>query len=352
MMGEVWMVGPARDAKGGMSAVVTAYEEGGLFERWALRYLDSYRGPGLPRQLLVFGVALLQLLAALLRGRVALLHLHSASRGSFWRKSLLAALARLAGVPYLFHIHSGEFASWAAACSPRARRWLRHSLESARAVLVLTPSWAEQLKPLAPAARWRVARNPVRVPERCPDRSALRHRLLFLGRLRESKGANELLRALPALLQRHPQVRLTMAGDGDLPAMQALAAQLGVSHAVNFTGWIDGEAKAAALADHGVMVLPSHAEGLPIGLLEAMALGLVVVATRVGGIPELLRDGESAYLTPVRDVPALSAALCALLDEPAVCEARVAHAFNTVQAYALERVVEEMDQLYRQETSR
>lgn len=342
----VWMAGPARSAKGGMSAVVAAYEAAGLFSRWRLRYLDTYTRPGALNQLRVFGAAWLALLGGLLRGRVALLHLHSASRGSFWRKSLLAAVAGMAGVPYVFHVHSGEFAQWWRGRGAVGRWWVCRTLERARAVLVLTPGWVQTLQAGAPAARWRVARNPVEVPAACPQRAGLRERWLFLGRLRESKGANDLLAALPAVLARHPGVRLTMAGDGDVPAMQALAQRLGVADAVHFTGWIDGGAKDRALAEHGVMVLPSHAEGLPLTILEAMAQGLAVVATQVGGIPELVRDGHSAWLVPARDPAALSEALLALLEQPGACEQRVAQAFADVKAYALPQVVAEMDALY------
>lgn len=342
----VWMAGPARSARGGMSAVVAAYEADGLFERWRVRYLDTYTQPGALNQLRVFGAALLALLAGLLRAQVGLLHLHSASRGSFWRKSLLAALARAAGVPYLFHVHSGEFAQWWQARGGLARGWVRRTLEGAQAVLVLTPGWVETLRAAAPAARWIVARNPVQVPSRCPERSGLRQRCLFLGRLRESKGASDLLHALPSVLASHPELRLTMAGDGDLPAMQALARQLGVAGAVRFTGWIDGAAKQAEMERHGVMVLPSHAEGLPLTVLEAMAGGMAVVATQVGGIPEMVRDGHSAWLVPPHDPAALAAALRALLDDPAACERRVAQAFADVQHYALPRVVGELDALY------
>jgi glycosyltransferase involved in cell wall biosynthesis len=81
-------------------------------------------------------------------------------------------------------------------------------------------------------------------------------------------------------------------------------------------GWLDGERKARALASAEVFVLPSLSEGMPVALLEAMACGLAIVATRVGGVPELLGEGRDASLVGPGDPAALATALAALAAEP------------------------------------
>src|SRR6478609_6763919 len=125
MKPRVLMAGPAEHLPGGMSAVVLSYRRAGLFEALPLRYLSRYEGAAALMQLRVFGAALWRLLLELLAGRVDLLHVHSASRGSFWRKSLLCGLCRAFGKPYLFHIHSGEFGHfYREECGPLARWWL------------------------------------------------------------------------------------------------------------------------------------------------------------------------------------------------------------------------------------
>jgi hypothetical protein len=84
----------------------------------------------------------------LLVGNVALLHVHSASRGSFWRKSLLCWLAGRFGVPYVFHVHSGEFpVFFGNECSGWQQRWVRHTLRQAASVVVLTPGWLPRVSP-------------------------------------------------------------------------------------------------------------------------------------------------------------------------------------------------------------
>lgn len=312
----VWMVGPALQAPGGMSAVAQAYREAGLFDRWGVRYLSSYAGPGLLRQLATMLPALARLAGALLLGRVALVHVHSASRGSFWRKSVFCAVARLAGVPYVVHLHSGEFtAFYHRECSAIGRRWVRRVLRQAAAVIVLAPHWAREVAAIEPAAALRVVANPVVLPPVAQAVRAPARRLLFLGRLREKKGVFDLLAALPALRERHPGLRLCLAGDGDLDAVRRAASALGVADAVELPGWIDGAAKDAELRRADVLVLPSHFEGLPMCVLEAMAAGVPVVATAVGGVPFALDEGRCGALVPPGDVPALAQAVLRLFDD-------------------------------------
>lgn len=340
------LIGTAPNAPGGMSAVVMSYREAGLFELASCDYLSSYTQPGLWNQLRCFGGTLLTLCGRLLRRRVRLLHLNSASRGSFWRKSLLAALARQFGVPYLFHIHSGEFPDFHSQQSSLGKAWIRFTLERAARVLVVTEYWVPVLQKIAPHSKFQVLRNPVQVPVQQPDKSGLREQILFLGRVREKKGAFDLLQAMPALLAVVPSAKLLMAGDGDLDAARALCDTLGIAHAVEFTGWIDGTRKQHAIDSSGTFVLPSHFEAISVGILEAMAQGLVVVASRVGGIPDLVRDGSNGLLVPVHALDTLAGTLARIILEPAECERLTRQAFQDVQAYEMKAVVQSLLGIY------
>lgn len=344
----VWMFGPALEARGGMASVAQSYAEAGLFSQCGVRYLNTYEGPGIPLQLRVFGSALLKLLVALLFRKVDLVHLHSATRGSFFRKSLLAALCRLSGVPYLFHLHSGEFLKDFAERWPQwKRRWAQRTLSGASRVIVLSESWKAAFASQFPGARCEIILNPVEVPDRLPDKRDRRNELLFLGRITDKKGAFDLLRALPAALARQPKLRLTLAGPGDIERAKQLVLDLGLpAGVVDFPGWIDGPHKVMALERAGTFVLPSHFEGVPIGILEAMAEGLAIVATRVGGIPDVVDSGRNGRLVPVGDIEALSEALSQVADEASVTETQVQCAFVTVQSHKLQAVVASLAGLY------
>jgi glycosyltransferase involved in cell wall biosynthesis len=347
--GQVVMIGTSLDAPGGMTAVVRLYRDMGLFEQWQVRYLSSYETPRKLEQLRVMGRAVLAFLSLLLRGRVSLLHVHSASRGSFWRKSLFCALARLFRVPYIFHLHSGEFpVFFRDDCGPLAKHWVRLTLCSAARVVALTSSWRSALEQIAPGAKITVLGNPVALAGPLPPVRGARRHLLFLGRLREKKGVYDLVRAMPAVLAVMPQARFTLAGDGDLEGVAKLACELGVAAALNLPGWVDGPAKDQLLAGADVLLLPSYFEGLPICILEAMALGMPVISTNVGGIPEVLDNGRCGILLKPGDVPALSRAIIEILQEPALAEQLRFAAFERVSTvYSTTAVLQALGELYQ-----
>jgi glycosyltransferase involved in cell wall biosynthesis len=134
-------------------------------------------------------------------------------------------------------------------------------------------------------------------------------------RLVPIKGVSHLLRAIALLKDRFPQLRLEVAGDGPARAeLESEAAQLGISDRVKFLGWVDPWNQLRSR--WAVMVHPSLQEGLPLSMLEAMADGTSIVASSVGGVPEVIFDGASGTLVPAADPAALASAISLLLKDP------------------------------------
>lgn len=307
------MLGTDLRAPGGITAVVQAYRTMGLFEAWPLRYLPTFHRRGLGDRVRVVGEALLRFGAWCLRGEVAAVHAHTAARASFWRKTLFLLLGRAAGARTVLHLHDGSFPAWYAARSRPVQALVRWVLRRVDRVVLLTEGWRAWMLALEPAARCRVLRNPVPLPERPAEPQP--GRVLFLGRLWREKGIDDLLAAAARVAPQLPALQLVCAGDGELERVQALAQRLGLAGRVELPGWLDGEPKARALREAAVFVLPSYAEGLPMGVLEAMAQGVPVVASDVGGVREAL--GDAGLLVAAGDVEALAGALAALLQDPA-----------------------------------
>ena len=135
--------------------------------------------------------------------------------------------------------------------------------------------------------------------------------ILSVGRLSHEKGQADLIRAFSSVRDR---ARLVIVGDGpDRPSLERLTRTLGLEHAVAFVGMRANVAPFYATAD--VFVLPSLSEGSPNALLEAMACSLPIVATRVGGVPEIASDGATALLVPPRQPLAMAGAIVRLLDD-------------------------------------
>ncbi|MYM25901.1 glycosyltransferase [Duganella sp. FT135W] len=330
--GQVLMFSTDASGRGGVAAVVAGLAQAPFAAQHGVELVASHRDGGAWTKLRSFGGALATLLWRCCVARPAIVHVHTASRASFLRKSLLLAVARRFGCRTVLHLHGGGFADYTEQAGPLLRRWIQHSFSRASAVLVLSDSWAEFVAGMAPAAAVTVLPNAVVLPPPVAPEGRQPGRVLFLGRAETAKGIDDLLVALAALAPSRPQLQLVLGGDGDLERVSARAAELGLKDVLQLRGWLSREQVAQELAQATLLVLPSYREGLPMALLEAMACSCPVVATPVGGIPQLVADGENGLLVAPGDVPALTAALAALLDDADLCARLGARGRATIEA--------------------
>ena len=142
-------------------------------------------------------------------------------------------------------------------------------------------------------------------------------RLVCVGRLSEQKGQLLLVQAAHRLAAEGREFQLALVGDGEMRAdVEALIARHNLQTRVSITGWISNDQVRKEILASRAMVLPSFAEGLPVVIMEAMALSRPVITTYVAGIPELVHDGEHGWLVAAGDVDTLTEAMKACLDAP------------------------------------
>lgn len=216
---------------------------------------------------------------------------------------------RLGGPGYSFTVHGPEEFDMPAALQ------LPRKVRQARFVVAISSFGRSQLMRWIDADDW----SKVRVVHCGLDGEFLQQaltpppptpKLVCVGRLCEQKGQLLLLRALHRLREQGLRVELVLAGDGEMrPEVEALIAELGLADQVRITGWIGGDTVRQEILQARALVLPSFAEGLPVVLMEAMALGRPVISTYIAGIPELVDDGVHGWLIPAGDVQALADAM-------------------------------------------
>jgi glycosyltransferase involved in cell wall biosynthesis len=161
------------------------------------------------------------------------------------------------------------------------------------------------------------------------------------------KGHREFFTALAGIKGRHPLEALIIGGGRREAEMRQLAESLGLAGRVHFLGQRDDVPDLLAALD--LFVLPSHQEGVSLALLEAMAAGLPVIAAAVGGLPEVVADGESGLLIPAGDPEALAAALERLLGDPEFAAKLGSNARRQVEAnYSAERLGREINEIYEE----
>ena len=281
-----------------------------FFRTLALAWQTAPKGlKGRLYNLIYFGEALV--LAYHLR-RCGVQHLHNHIAKSSCTVAMLTS--ELSGIPYSFTLHGPDIFF-----APDHWR-LDEKIARARFVACISEFCRSQAMFLSAPESW----NKLKIihcgvdPRRYMPGTRAGNRLMFVGRLAAVKGVPVLLDALAQARATWPDLTLTLVGDGpDRAALEAQASALGIMEAVRFAGYRSQSDVASLLANHDALVLPSFAEGVPVVLMEAMATEMPVIATMVGGVSELVQDGESGRLVAPGDTDALRAAILSVMGDSA-----------------------------------
>jgi len=352
----VWMVSPNASSRGGVAAVARQIAVSPLTRKYRMSMLPTYAPGSMPARFYRGAMGLTQIGGVILFRKPDLVHIKVASGGSFARKVVVGAICRLRGVPVLVHVHGGGFDRFLAGAPGPVRALAHWWFDGTAQVLTLSDRWAQKLAPMFPRARIDVLPNPVEVrrfDDLAQDRFARALEeprpqvALFLGDLLERKGAHDLVRAWPDVVRRFPGARLVLCGTGDSAGLRALAQELGVAASVELPGWIELEEKRRRLAEATVFVLPSHLEGVPISLLEAMASGLPSVVTPVGGILDAVTDEAEALIVPVSDPSAVARAILRVFESPALARRLGEAARVRVEEFDVATFAAKLDRIYR-----
>ena len=174
---------------------------------------------------------------------------------------------------------------------------------------------------------------------------------MFLGKIGDGKGAFMLLEAWSRIMSDSKYsgtAHLTLAGDGEVERARRTVARLGLEASTQVPGWLTPVQAHALIGSAHILILPSRNEGQPMAVLEAMASGVCVVASNVGGIPDLIESGTTGLLVPPGEVEALVTALCHVITNHEA-RARLARAaYERVRAEFDTAVVwRRIDTLYR-----
>jgi glycosyltransferase involved in cell wall biosynthesis len=278
--------------------------------------------------------------------RPDIVHAHSSKAGAVARLARL--LAPRTPVVYTPHgyAHAGYFESRA---QRRAYGLAERALTPLASRIVCVCEAERRLAlDLGAGTRARVVYNGIGPPPDTPvhpEVATMRERgpvIATVTLLRPGKGIETLLDALPAVLSAHPRAQLAIAGTGvDRERLEGRAHALGLATAVRFLGFVPDTAGVMRGAD--VFVSSSWAESFPYVVLEAMALARPIVATRVGGVAEAVRDGESGLLVAPRDAETLAKTLGRLLSDPAwAAEIGAAARFRVTARFTREQMLEDL----------
>ncbi|MGR5066511.1 glycosyltransferase family 4 protein [Photobacterium sp. DNB22_13_2] len=310
------MIGTNYHGQGGIATVVQVLRSMKLWDEWNVRYINTHSSSNKTKlsSIILYLTSLFKIFLAHLFNNVGVSHIHMSSRGSFIRKSLIVRLCKILGSNVIIHLHGSEFQIFYNEESGSfQQKYIRNTFNKADSVIVLSTQWASWMHTIVnDINKVSVVYNAV--PSLKLDRSnVVKGQVLFLGRLGKRKGVDDLIMAFKKVVSSVSYAKLLLGGDGPIEQYKDKISELGLTDNIECIGWVAGEHKANLLNASDVYVLPSYNEGFPMGVLEAMSSGVVVVSSTAGGIPDAITNKEEGLLIEPGDIDALAEALVEMI---------------------------------------
>jgi glycosyltransferase involved in cell wall biosynthesis len=348
----VYLVGTSTTTRGGIGYVIGAHLNSDLKRQFRLIHIITHQDGGPLLKAATYAGCLLKFLLLRLTLGGKLVHLHSSNGPSFLRKCLFFFLSKGTGCRVVFQIHSGGFLDYYEASGRVMRFVIRYVLRASDHVVVLTASWKERMeKLLGDAANISVIGNPIDTSRYHPfpkDNDPSRNvRLLFLGALIRPKGVYDIVDCMRRLKGQGLRPRVTLAGDRELDQVRRYSIESGVEELIELPGWVSEQTKLELLKASDLLLLPSYKEGLPLCVLEAMACGLPVICTGVGGLGDLVAHGENGFIMVPGDSEAMAAHITKLVQDSSLREQMGSRNARAVQnSYSLLVIAQQVASLY------
>jgi len=325
---KVLHIGPLPPPVGGMATVIQSLTQ--VLQNFIdIRVLNNVKTTPINRSLLQGIIAQLRLLARLislcLAWKPQIVHIHTCSWFTFWRSSADVIIARLLRKRVLLHIHGGEFKLFLESLSPLKASMVRFIFFLCSKVIVLSHSWKLLLVDWCNPDKLEIVQNGTSIEPRQNLPTDNVFMIVCFANYERRKGQLDLLNAVSTLkTQDNRQISVALLGTesevGQRQTLLNLTNVLGLADQVFIPGPVTGKEKDAWWMKANCFCIPSYNECMPMSMLEAMAKGIPVVASRVGGIPEMVEDQMEAFLYEAGDVSSLSSCLQRLLDNPEVAE--------------------------------
>jgi glycosyltransferase involved in cell wall biosynthesis len=249
----------------------------------------------------------------------------------------------------ILHIHGGGFQKYYN--KTRIKPYIRFIISRADMVICLSGMWRKYYASTFNIKRLEIVNNVIEpAPVSLGPSGSNGHvNLLFLGLISDKKGVFDLLDVLNSGSEAFDKmIKVTIAGNGETERLETAISKNHTVGTVKYAGWVNGARKSELLNECDAYVLPSYSEGLPISILEAMAYGKPVIATNVGGIPEIVKPGYNGWLFQPGDRFALQEILNEVINNRALLKEYGNHSYELSKNYSPKAVFETLNILYNQ----
>lgn len=305
---KVLVVSTSNHSRGGIATVVSAISKQEVWNKYHCCWIKTHIDRSNVQKLWCLFCGLLKYIVLLPFYQIV--HIHVSTTVSANRKYIFFKIAKLLKKKVIIHLHCG---------SQLSEIWnskYEDMFKNCDMCLTLSNSIKRYIQSrMSPKGKIEVLYNP------CPDvtynniSKQDNNTILFAATLYKAKGYLDLIEAFGKIAPKHPKWNLLLAGNGNQQEGRAVAKKHSIEERIEFLGWIKGDKKDEIFRTSAIFCLPSYAEGFPMAILDAWAYGLPVITTPVGGIPDIVTDGENGLLFNPGDVDTLAEKLELLIND-------------------------------------
>lgn len=316
------MVGPSSDSKGGIATVIANFKE--HYQSNSVFYLDSWKDG---ERLKTSFKSICTINMKIKKEKIDLVHFHVAQKGSFFRKAVLASRVKQ-NTKIIFHMHASQFDTFYENSNSLIKAYIRRTLDSIDELIVLSEEWANFYKNLTRTSIT-IVENAVEIPEK-RDYDAHSTTIITLGRIGKRKGSYDILELAKKIKPLFPKIQFILYGDGETDKIMQQIKKEKITN-VYLGGWVEKNEQQAILKTSLLHLLPSYQEGLPMSILESMSYGVPNLTSNVGGIPQVLRDGENGMMVDPGNVDCMVEKLIFFLENDNLRTSYSKNAYHMIQ---------------------
>ncbi|WP_231620956.1 glycosyltransferase family 4 protein [Carnobacterium maltaromaticum] len=337
-MVNILMVGPNTESKGGIATVIRNFKN--YYTDNRVIYFDSW----VENKRMSSGAqALFNLNNKIKKEQIDIVHFHVAQKGSFYRKALLAKRVRKQ-TKVIFHMHASQFDTFYDEVNPKMKKYIRKTLDQLDGVVVLSEEW-EQFYRTITTTKITIIENAVEVSKSIQYNPCSK-KIITLGRIGKRKGSYDILTLAERIAPNFPEVTFTLYGDGGIDKIEKQIKKRGIKN-VYLGGWIIKGEQEDVIKSSLLHLLPSYQEGLPMSILETMSFGIPNLTTTVGGIPQVVKDGENSMSTNPGEIDAMFTRLSHFLKNRDVREFYSMEAYKTIKSnFSLDSYFKKWNEFY------
>ena len=339
----VLYVGPL-NTFGGIGAVLRTYEK----NITDFNFIATHKDHSKIGSSFYFIYSLFHLNGLLLFNRkIKIVHIHSASKGSFIRKIIVVLFSKIHQKKIIFHMHGGQFKEY-----HKKLTWEKSVyssiLKEVDLFICLTEEWKSYFQENLGLQNVLVLGNPVKID------NVIKHKsynqvisLLFLGSLNAKKGIFDFLNYIYTNSYfKNKQIKLTVGGTGEVDKLTNMIKRTEFLDQINYIGFVSEQKKIDAILDCDIFILPSYYEGLPVSILEAMGYGKPIIATRVGGVPSVVKEQKNGWLFDAGNFNQLDAIFDEILNHRFPLHQYQTNAYEMASGFSTENIIMDLSNHY------